>query len=123
MSSLDERLILLRKAIHPEAPMDIITQCEIVTEALQFGSPYEESISDLAEYLGVSYNQVYKMNYITENMIPSLKEWFRGTPYQCHTTYDRATLPVEAQEEFIRNMNILVTGSDSSSRTITTEES
>ena len=122
MSSLEEKLIQLRKAIHPEQPMDIITQCEIVTEALSFGSPYEEDVSGLAEYLGVSYNQVYKMNYITENMIPELKEWFHGTQYQCHTTYDRATLPVKAQWEFMKGMNILVTGSDSSSRTIITEE-
>ena len=101
MSSLDEKLVLLRKAIHPEQPMDIIAQCEIVAEALSFGSPYEEAVSELAEYLDVSYNQVYKMNYIHHNMIDSMKGWFRGTTYQCHTAYDRASMPAEAQHEFM----------------------
>ena len=96
-----ERLDYLKKALHPEKQINIIDQCEIIAEALGYGGDYEEDIEGLAIYLEISESKVYQMNYIHHNMIASMKAWFRGTEFQCHTTYDRAQLPVGAQEEFM----------------------
>ncbi len=112
-----ERLELLKLALHPAEPMDIIEQCEIVAEALSFTGAYIENNEGLALYLEISESKVYQMNYIHHNMIDPLKNWFRGTVYQCHTTYDKAKLTPEAQLEFIKSMNILLTGNDSSDTT------
>ena len=98
---MSRRLDYLKKALHPEKQINIIDQCEIIAEALGYGGDYEEDIEGLAIYLEISESKVYQMNYIHHNMIPEMKEWFRGTEYQCHTTYDRAKLPVGAQEEFM----------------------
>ena len=104
----NERLDLLKKALHPEKQINIINQCEIVAEALAEGSDYEENGEGLAVYLEISESKVYQMNYIHHNMLPELKTWFKATEYQCHTTYDKAKLPPMAQEEFLAGMKILV---------------
>lgn len=107
-----EKLDLLKKTLHPEKQMNIINQCEIVQQALAYGSPYENSIKDVATFLEISENKVYKMSYTAKNMIPELKEWFRTTEYESHTAYEKATLPPSAQHEFLRNMRMLVDGHD-----------
>ena len=117
-----KKLNLLKRALHPEKQINIIDQCEIVAQAAAYGSPYENDLEGIATYLEISKNKVYKMSYTAKHMIPELKEWFRETEYQGHTAYDKATLSPEAQREFLRNIQILETGRDSLSQTITKEE-
>ncbi len=104
------RLEYLKKALHPEKQINIIDQCEIVAEALSFTGDYVENIEGLAIYLEVSESKVYQMNYIHHNMTPELKDYFRTTEYQCHTTYDNAKQSIDQQmalaetEGFIKNL-------------------
>ncbi len=109
----NERLEQLKRALHPGVPMDIIEQCEIVAEALSYNGDYVENTEGLALYLEISESKVYQMNYIHENMIDSLKDYFKDTKFQCHTTYDKAKLPQKSQMEFVKGMNLILTGSDS----------
>lgn len=108
----NEQLELLKRTLHPEKQMNIIDQCHIVADALAEGGAYYGNKEGLAIYLELSPSKVYQMERVWRDMIPDLKEWFRGTEYQCRTAYDVATLPVEAQGEYLRNQIILVTGID-----------
>lgn len=107
MSNIEEKLDHLKKTLHPEKQMDIISQCEIVAEALGYGSKYEDATDVLATYLEISYSKVYQMNYIHNNMLPEVKEWFRGSEFQCHTTYEVSVLPFDLQLEWLEGMGVL----------------
>ena len=96
----NERLNHLKKALLPEKQINIIDQCEIVAEALSFTGDYVENLEGLAIFLEVSESKVYQMNFIHHNMIPELKDYFRTTEYQCHTTYDNATQSEESQRRY-----------------------
>ena len=97
-----EKLDRLKRSIHPEEPLNIVDQCEIIAEALSFGSPLEGDKEGVAMYLGISENQVYKMNFSHHNLIPEMKEYLRKTDYKAHTTYNTfAIMPPEAQREFL----------------------
>lgn len=86
--------------------LDIVSQCEIVAEAMASKAPYMENYEGLALYLGVSENKVYQMNYIHHNLIQSLKEWFRKSSYKCHTAFLVSRLTPEEQEEWLRETRI-----------------
>lgn len=109
----NERLDQLKKALHPEKPMDIIEQCKIVAEALSDTGDYVENNEELALRLKISESKVYQMNYIHYNLIDPLKDYFKNTKLQCHSTYDKAKLPPKAQTEYLKEKNLILTGSDS----------
>ena len=94
MSTITEKLEHLKRTLHPEETLNVIDQCEIVAEALGFGSKYDENRHGLAEYLDVSSNLLYKMKYIHDHAIPEVKAWFRKTTYQGHTTYDLSLIHI-----------------------------
>lgn len=118
----NERLDQLKKALHPEKPMDIIKQCEIVAEALSDTGDYVENNEELALYLEISESKVYQMNHIHYNLINPLKDYFKTTKRQCHSTYDKAKLPPKAQMEYLKERNLIMTGNDSLEPTITGDE-
>ena len=92
----------LKKAMHPEEPMNIIDQCAIVTRAVSTGGDFPFDNRALAKFLEASVNKIYKMNRVTTSMIPSAKELFRGSKYQSSTAYMVATLTKEEQENFVK---------------------
>ena len=96
-------LYKLKQSLHEDDSLDIITQCEIVGEAMAPWAPYMENYEGLALFLEISDNKVYQMNYIHHNLLPSLKEWFRESKYKCHTTFMVSRLSPEKQEEWLRD--------------------
>ena len=100
---LSERLDQLKRSLNAGEHLDIISQCEIVAEAMAPRAMYMENYEGLALFLGVSDNKVYQMNYIHYNLIPSLKEWFRKSKYKCHTTFLVSRLTPSEQEEWLKN--------------------
>ena len=83
-------------------PMDVITQCEIVGEAMATGAPYMENYEGLALFLGVSKNKVYQMKRIYDNMVDEAKEYFREADYQVHTAFLVSMMTEEKQLEWIK---------------------
>jgi len=100
---MNKDLERLRKALHPEKPMNIIEQCRIVAEALGSGGDFEENKYGLAEYLGIGQSKVYKMQRIHTDMMPEVKEWFMKSDYQANTAYEVAALVGEAQRFFLKD--------------------
>lgn len=96
-------LYKLKASLSGDSSLDIISQCEIVAEAMMPYAPYMENSEGLALFLGVSDNQVYKMNYIHHNMLPTLKEWFRDSKYKCYTAYTVSRLTPEKQEQWLQD--------------------
>ena len=82
-------------------PMDVITQCEIVGEAVAPGAPYMENVEGLAVYLGVSKNHVYKMSRVHNDMVPEVKDFFRYSDYQVYTAFEVACLSPEKQRQWV----------------------
>ena len=117
MSTINERLEHLKKTLHPAEKLNIITQCEIIAEAMAPGGLYEENREGLAIFLEISPSLVYQMNRIYHVMIPELKEYFRETDYQCHTTYDKASLSPRAQQKYLENIRLLEDNSLKQSKT------
>lgn len=109
---MNEDLKRLKKALHPEKQINIVEQCRIVYEALAVDGEFQGRRNDLASYLELSPSAVYKMYRSHRDAVPELKEWFKGTEYQTNTYYDKATLTKEEQRMWLRDMKILVTGSD-----------
>ena len=112
----------LKKTLHPEMQIDIITQCEIVSKALEWGGEFDSDIHSLAAYLEISTQKLNQMKRVVKDMVPELQEWFRGSTYQCRTAYDKAVLPHEEQRAWLHNMTILVTGRDSLSQKVKKDE-
>lgn len=102
----------LKKALHPEKQINIVEQCRIVYEALSVGGSFQGQRTELAKYLEIGPEKVYKMYRSHKEATPELKEWFRGTEYQSSTYYDKATLSPEKQLAWLSDMKILVTGKD-----------
>ena len=100
MSELLERL---KRSLYLYEPMDVITQCEIVGEAVALGAPYMENVEGLALYLGVSKNHVYKMSRIHSDLIDEAKEYFRDSGYQPHTAFKVASLSLEEQKKWVND--------------------
>ena len=96
-----ERLEWLKRSLDLYEPMDVITQCEIVGEAVALGAPYMENVEGLALYLGVSKNHVYKMSRIHSDLIDEAKEYFRDSGYQPHTAFKVACLSPEKQRQWV----------------------
>lgn len=96
-----ERLKQLKRSLDLYEPMDVITQCEIVGEAVAPGAPYMENIEGLALFLGVSKNHVYKMSRIHSDLIDEAKEYFKDSGYQPHTAFKVASLSPEEQQKWI----------------------
>ena len=119
---MNEDLERLKKALHPEKNINIVEQCRIVHEALAVGGDFQGQRDKLATYLEISPEKVYKMQRAHKDASPELKEWFKGTEYQVNTYYDKSVLPEDAQRVFLRDMRMLVTGSDSSDTSITEEK-
>ena len=117
---VNEKIELLKKTIHPEKQMDIITQSEIVHEALAWGGDFENDVPSLAVYLEISESKVKMMRAIIDKMLPELKDWFRNSTYQCRTAYDKAVLPEEAQRVWLHGMYILEKGDYTSNSSDTT---
>ena len=115
-----EDLDRLKRALHPGQPMDIIEQCEIVARTLSPNGEFPNNKRKLGEYLEVSENKLYKMEIVHLKMIPSAKEWFKGSIYQVNTAYNVAVLDTAAQETFVREAKKLE--SDSSSSTVKEDE-
>ena len=100
----------LKRTLHPEEDLNIIDQCKIVSEALGFGSPYDENRDDLAEYLDISPNQVYKMKCIHDYTLPEMKTYLYGTQYKTHTAYTFAVMSHESQRVFLDSEKTLERG-------------
>ncbi|GAG77892.1 unnamed protein product [marine sediment metagenome] len=100
---MNEDLERLKKALHPEKPMNIIEQCRIVAEALGSGGDFEEDKYSLAEYLGIGQSKVYKMQRVHIAMLPEVKAWFMKSDYQANTAYEVATLSKESQGFFLKD--------------------
>ena len=98
---LSERLDKLKWSLDLYEPMDVITQCEIVGEAVANGGPYMENYEGLALYLGVSKNHVYKMSRIHSDLVDEAKEYFRYSEYQPHTAFKVACLSPEKQRQWV----------------------
>ena len=92
-----DRIDDLKRSLILYEPMDVITQCDIVGEAVADGAPFMENYEGLALFLGVSKNHVYKMNYVYKNMVDEVKEYFRHSDYQVHTAFNVASLSQEEQ--------------------------
>ena len=92
-----DRLDDLKRSLVLYEPMDVVTQCEIVGEAMANGGPYMENYEGLALFLGVSKNQVYKMNCVHKNMLDEVKEYFRCSDYQVYTAFNVASMSHEEQ--------------------------
>ena len=103
--SLEKELEKVKRALHPEKPMNIIDQCEIIKKALE--GPYYSNREGLAMFLEISASKVYQMDYVAKNLLPELKGWFSGLDYQCHTPFETARLPPEAQWEFLQDAKTL----------------
>ena len=102
---MSERLEQLKRSLNLYEPMDVITQCEIVGEAVASGAPYMENVEGLALYLGVSKNHVYKMSRIHSDLIDEAKEYFRDSGYQPHTAFKIASLSSEEQRKWVAERN------------------
>lgn len=98
---MNPKLELLKQALHPEKPMNIIDQCEIVGEALASGGEFAMNGRKLAGFLGISINKVYKMNRVCTDMIPEAKEIFRAVNYQANSAYAVASQTKEGQIQFV----------------------
>ena len=98
---MSERLNKLKRSLDLYEPMDVITQCEIVGEAVALGAPYMENVEGLALYLGVSKNHVYKMSRIHSDLVDEAKEYFKDSGYQPHTAFKVASLSPEEQLEWV----------------------
>lgn len=98
------RLDLLKRALHPEMQINIITQCETVLKAFSYGSPFERDLTGIATYLEISTSQASKMKTIAERMISVVKEWFRDNEYQIHAAYDVAVLPESTQRAWLQKL-------------------
>ncbi len=90
--------------------MNIIEQARIVSTALDEEGSFYNNTEGLAQYLEISKSKVYQLNRVWVDMIPEVKEWFRGTEFQCRKAYDTAVLTEGEQREFLRGMNVLVEG-------------
>ena len=98
----------LQRFLNPEGEnINIIEQCRIVAEALAPGGEYEENWFGLGEYLGIKRSKVYQMNKIHYDMIPSVKEWFKGRDYQANKTYSVVSRSVEGQEDFLKEQQAI----------------
>ena len=104
-NSLEKELEKVKRALHPEKPMNIIDQCEIIRQALE--GPYIANREGLAMFLEISASKVYQMDHVAKNLHPDVKEWFRGLNYQCHTPFEVSRLSPEAQWEFLENAKTL----------------
>lgn len=91
--------------------MNIIEQCRIIHDALQPTGDFPRSTKRLAEYLNLSVNKVYKLNFIHDKMVPELKEWFKTTTYQMSTAYGVAALEPTKQLEWLRE-TVSIMGGD-----------
>ena len=98
---MDNRLVKLKRSLDLYEPMDVITQCEIVGEAVASGAPYMENVEGLALYLGVSKNHVYKMSRIHSDLVDEAKEYFKDSGYQPHTAFKVASLSPEEQRKWV----------------------
>ena len=97
------RLELLRRSLHGEDELDVITQCEIVAEATANGAPYMENLEGLALYLELSKNHVYKMMRVARDLLPELKDYFAATAYQPHTAFNVSRLDAEGQRRWLED--------------------
>jgi len=112
MSTITEKLEQLKRTLHPEEHLNIVDQCQIVADALGFGSPYDENRDGLAEYLGVSPNLIYKMKYVHDYTLPEMKTYLRKTLYRGHTAYKFAVMSPESQQVFLDAEKTLERGLD-----------
>jgi len=96
-----KRLDRLKRSLDLYEPMDVITQCEIVGEAIVPGAPYMENIEGLALFLGVSKNHVYKMSRVHSDMVSEVKDFFKYSQYQVHTAFEVACLSPEKQRQWV----------------------
>lgn len=121
MSNMN-KLETLKKTLHPEKQMNIIDQCMIVAEALSETGEYYGNAEGLAIYLEISDSKLYQMHRVWRDMTPELKEWFRGTEFQCRTAYDWAVKPRKEQLEFLKGMDIFTNRRDTSKQKIIGEK-
>ena len=98
---MNNRLVKLKRSLDLYEPMDVITQCEIVGEAVALGAPYMENIEGLALFLGVSKNHVYKMSRVYSNMVSEVKDFFKHSQYHVHTAFEVACLSPEKQRQWV----------------------
>jgi len=93
---INPELQQLRELYNPEE-MNVIEQSRIIHDALQPTGDFPRSTKRLAEYLNLSVNKVYKLNFVHEKMLPEVKEWIKTTGYQMSTAYAIASLKPEEQ--------------------------
>ena len=93
---INPELQKLKSLYNPEE-MNVIEQSRIIHDALQPTGDFPRSTKRLSEYLNISQNKVYKLSFIYEKMVPSVKDWMRATGYQMSTAYRIATLSPENQ--------------------------
>jgi len=93
---INPELQQLRGLYNPEE-MNVIEQSRIIHDALQPTGDFPRSTKRLAEYLNLSVNKVYKLNFVHEKMLPEVKEWIKTTSYQMSTAYAIASLKPEEQ--------------------------
>lgn len=94
----------LRRAIHPEIQMNVVEQCEIVARGLADPEYFRNQLK-LANDLGISTNQLYKMSRMHEQLTPEMKEWLKVQKikdYKVNTYYKLSTLPPEDQAKFLQ---------------------
>jgi hypothetical protein len=102
---INPELQQLRELYNPEE-MNVIEQSRIIHDALQPTGDFPRSTKRLAEYLNLSVNKVYKLNFVHEKMLPEVKEWIKTTSYQMSTAYAIASLKPEEQIQKLREYQV-----------------
>lgn len=97
---MNPELEQLKKALQPEAKMNIVDRCRITVDALSETGDYPKQQFKLAQYLGVSENLVIKMRLINDRTIGQLKDWLKTTPYRVDMAYKLSMLEPEDQLKF-----------------------
>jgi len=90
----------------PKKRIDIVEQARIIAEALEIDGEYVGRKVELAEYLGISPNKLYKLSIVHRDLIQETKEWLKQSPYQMSTAYYVSQLPPMAQLEWLENAKI-----------------